>query len=72
MQGRRGNYNILDLENRWQFVYSVTPQQLYSQGRSPKYSVGMRLSRPQRYPRRYEKKKHLLPFTGIELWLFSP
>jgi len=34
--------HILDLSTRWRRVVSFTPQQLYPQGKSPRYSLDRR------------------------------
>jgi hypothetical protein len=57
---------ILDLDTRWKWVVSFTPQPLYRQGKSPRYPLDRRLGGPQSRSGRGGEEKNFQPPPGIE------
>jgi hypothetical protein len=57
---------ILDLGTRWRWVVSFTPRPLYSQGKSPWYTLDRRLGGPQSRSGHGGVKKHSQSLPGLK------
>jgi hypothetical protein len=63
---------ILAIGSRWRWVVSLTPRPLYSQEKSPCYSLDRRLGEPQSQSGCGGEEKNSQPLAGLKPPIFQP